>query len=104
MAITPQILSDGQLSTSAASTMFDPSATTYLTHINFVNTHTVAVTINLYIKNGTSTARRQLPVNLSIPAGEAIYWSGRFSLAADDLVQGDASVANVVDYTVFGGS
>lgn len=104
MAITPNILAEGQLSATTATTMFDPSTTTYLTHIVFVNTNTVAVTINLYIKNGASTARRQLPVDLSIPAGEAIYWGGRFSLAADDLVQGDASVGAKVDYTVFGGS
>lgn len=104
MAIVPNILADGQLSSTAATTMFDPSAVTYLTHIVFVNTDTSAITINLYIKNGSSTARRVLPVDMSIPSGEAFYWQGRFSLAADDLVQGDASTAAKVDYTVFGGS
>ena len=104
MALTPNILADGQLSATPATTMFDPSAITYLTHIVFVNTSGADVTVNLYVKNDTSTARRQLPKDMTFRAGEEFYWGGRFSLAAADLVQGDASTGSVVDYTVYGAS
>lgn len=104
MAITPNILADGQLSATAATTIFTASAATYLTHIVFVNTSAADVTMNLYIKNGASTTRRQLPKDMTVAAGEAFYWGGRFSLASGDLVQADASTGSVVDFTVYGAS
>ena len=92
--------SDGQLAASKG-TIFTAVASCKLTGITLVSSDGGTYTINLYIKRG-STSRRIIPLNKTLvddlqfpPIANIQHW-----LDVGDLVEGDASSASKVDYTV----
>lgn len=97
MAIT-FIDSNGQLAVAKGTihTMTNPGTV----RVTVVNTDVAARTVNLYT-NKTGTSRRICPKDLSLGVGEE-FTSKAQTLLAGDLVEGDASAATVVDYTVNG--
>lgn len=102
MAFTVQALADGQLAAAKATLYTTPASTqTIVKSITFVNTSASAVTINAYAKPG-ATSRRVIPKDLSIPAGASYVHDAVITLEAGDLIEGDASTANVVDYVING--
>jgi hypothetical protein len=69
-------LSDGQLAGAEADIYTAPNDAGLVSTIIFVNTHTVAITCNLYLKPSGGTSRRIIPKNISIDAGSALCFDG----------------------------
>lgn len=102
MAYSIKALADGQLAASKGTLYTTPALTqTIIKSITLVNTDSSARTVNLYKKPG-STSRRIIPKDLSLAAGESFEFDLVLTLEAGDLIEGDASSANVVDYTING--
>ena len=94
-------LGDGQLAAAKATLYTVPASTqTVLKHITVVNTDSSARTFNLYFNNGTS--RRIAAVDQSLAVGAIYEWDGSITLEAGDLIEGDASAATQLDYTLSG--
>ena len=103
MAITAKQLADGQLPIATGDLYTSPALTTaYIKSIILVNTDIVARTINLYLLSVAGTARRIAPVNVNLAAGAMYQEDIPIVLDAGDKIQGDASVAAVVDYIICG--
>jgi len=100
MAVTLKALANGQLAAAKGALYTVPASTQTAARVTLVNTGAAARTCNLYV-NPTGTSRRIAPVSLSIGVGEK-YESGLVTLEAGDLIEGDASVAAEVDFTVNG--
>ena len=102
MAFTIKALGDGQLASTKGTLYTTPTGIeTIIKTITLVNTDTSARTVNLYVKPG-ATSRRIIPKDLSLAVGAQFEWEGTITLEAADLIQGDASVATVVDYVING--
>lgn len=103
MALTIQALGDGQLGAAKATLYTVPADTqTIVKSITLVNTDTSDRTANLYINRG-GTSRRIIPTALTLDAnGGMAILDTVFTLEAADLIEGDASVAAKVDYTING--
>ena len=105
MAITGGTLADGQLPGSTGDLLTVASATVdHVTHIILTNTTGGAITVNLYVKRG-STARRIIDKDKSLAAGSS-YWvpiTTALRLSAGDKIQGDASAGSSIDYLISGG-
>ena len=98
---TTKQLANGQLPVSIGTLYTVPASTsTIVKSITLVNTDTVTRTVNLYISTGT--ARRIIPKDLSLLAGESFRVDEVFTLEATHLIRGDASAASVVDYVISG--
>ncbi len=93
-------LGDGQLAAAKGTLYTVPGATTAAAKVTLVNTDASARTINIYV-NKTGTSRRISPKDMNMLAG-ASWTSPLQTLEAADLIEGDASAATVVDYTING--
>lgn len=107
-ATTSAHLADGQLSSSAATTILTCSSVAanrcLVKTIRICNTSgSVAYTFNLFQKTGSSTARRLTGKDTEIPPAGCWTDDSFHVLSAADVLQGDASVNNVLDYDVDGG-
>lgn len=99
---TIKALGDGQLAGTKGTLYTVPGATqAIIKSITLVNTSASPVTVNIYLKPG-ATSRRITPKDLSIPAGALVEIVSGYTLGAGDLVEGDASAATTVDYTING--
>ena len=102
MSIAIKALGDGQLAATKGTLYTVPTDTQAIVKtITLVNTVTSARTVNLYVKPG-GTSRRIIPKDLSLAAGAEFEWEGTLTLSAADLIEGDASVASKIDYTING--
>lgn len=100
MAVTLKDLGNGQLPLTKGTLYTVPASTNAGIRVTLVNADTVARTVNLY-SNKTGTSRRFCPKDLSLGPGEE-FTSRLQTLEAGDLIEGDASAATIVDYTVNG--
>jgi len=100
MAVTLKDLGTGQLAASKGTLYTVPGATKAAAKVTLVNTDGSTRTVNLYV-NKSGTSRWICPKGLSLGAGEE-FTSKVQTLEAGDLIEGDASAATVVDYTVNG--
>ena len=90
-----------QLGTSAT-TVFDPSADSAVTTLFLCNTHSAAVTVTLYLINGSGTPDDTNAIwkDVSIASKETFVMNNeRIILAAADFIKGLASVASKVTVT-----
>ena len=95
-------LGEGQLAASKGTIYTAPGATQVIIKtITLVNETAGALTCNLYLNAG-STSRRIIPKDLSLGAGESLETDTDYTLEASDLVEGDASSATSIDYTING--
>lgn len=99
MALQADLLANGQLPSSKG-TLYTATGPTIIKCITAVNTDSSTRTINFYVKRTTS--RQITPVALSLSAGVAYVDDSVHTLDNGDLIEGDASVANKVDYTING--
>ena len=109
MAITGKSLADGQLANVKATLYTCPASTiAHVTGILLANTSSATgYTFNVYIKRSGSTSRRIVGKDKTMNASDdyATPVSGQaVRLSAGDIIEGDASVANVIDYTICGGT
>ena len=96
-------LADGQLPATITSLYTSPARTKAIIRtITLVNTDSSARTLNLYLLPSSGTARRLVPKDLSLGASYAAYFNNEITLETGDAIQGDASAADVVDYTILG--
>jgi len=99
---TIKALADGQLPAAAAALYTVPASTsTIIKTITISNTDSVTRTVNLYI-NANGVNRRIIPQNLPMPQNYTWINNDELTLETGDMIQGDASAANVVDYTING--
>lgn len=84
-------LAAGQLSNTDPSVLYTAGAAISVVSITLVNTHTAAVTVNLYLDPANiGTPRRMIPKNVSLGIGYALVYDGqRFSVmnAAGEVLQ-----------------
>ncbi len=106
MAITAASLADGTLAGSKGTILTaGASKATHVSLIVFVNTNVGATTINLYLKRSGSSSRRIIDKSHSIAAGAQYIPSlPLLKLSAGDVLEGDASNAGDVDFTIYGGT
>ena len=98
---TIKSLADGQLAAAKGTLYTCPAGTqTIIKTIVLVNTDTAARDVNLYINSGTS--RRIIPKDMEMGIGYSKIFSDELTLAAGELIEGDASVADKVDFTING--
>lgn len=103
MPITIGSLATGQLAAAKATIYTCPALTTAIVRlVKMVNTGAAANAVNLYVKEAAGTSRRLWPVALSMPSGYEAKEDGVITLSAGDVLEGDATVANEVDYSIFG--
>ena len=99
-------LADGQLPAAKGTLYTCPANTTAaIKQITYVSTEAAtARTVNLYLKRSGSTSRRLIPRNMNLDAGNAMYWGDAdvMELSAGDIIEGDASAATSIDYTITG--
>ena len=100
MAVALKALANGQLAVAKGTLYTVPGATTAAAKVVLVNTDAAARTVNIYVNPG-GTSRRISPKDLSLGAGEQ-WVSEVVTLEAADLIEGDASAATVVDYSIHG--
>ena len=105
MIVTMNIksLAGGQLTNSKATLYTVPaSTTTIIKTITYVNIDSSARTVNLYIKPSGSNSRRIIPMNMTLGIGYMMAEDEELTLGTADEIEGDASVDNVIDYTING--
>ena len=91
----------GQLAGAKATLYTCPASTTaIIKSITLTNTDSSARTVNLYVSTGTS--RRVIPKSLTLGVGDTYEYDLVTTLEATHLIEGDASVANVIDYVISG--
>jgi len=103
MTLAIKSLADGQLPATTGDLYTVPASTRALIKtIKVVNLNTTAETINLYLKPSGGTARCIIPKNLSLGAGYLLVVDDELTLEAGDKLQGSATTAAMVDYTISG--
>ena len=103
MTISLQAQGDGQLGTTKG-TLYTVAASTQaiVRTITLVNTIGVEVSVNIYYKVSGGTSRLITPKNMIMePYGLALVKHIQ-TLEAAGIIEGDASVATTVDYTISG--
>uniref|UniRef100_A0A6M3L7E7 Uncharacterized protein n=1 Tax=viral metagenome TaxID=1070528 RepID=A0A6M3L7E7_9ZZZZ len=102
MTVTVKSLGTGQLAATITTIYTCPTSTqSIIDNVTLVNTNSSAETVNLYVKESGLTARRLTPKDMSLAAGR-MFVSQTVTLSAGDVIQGDATDANQVDYIVSG--
>lgn len=99
MAINSKVFAEGQLA-SAKGTLVTFSAAAVGLQVTLCNTDASDRTAHLYLKPG-STSRKLCTVVLDASGGFATYQLQ--AVESGDVLEGYASAASVVDYTVTGG-
>lgn len=95
-------LADGQLPAAKAA-LYTATAVKAIIHkITVVNTDSSARTFNLYRKRAAGTSKLITPANCSLGVGYLAETEKPFTLSAGDSIEGDASVALKLDYTING--
>jgi hypothetical protein len=95
-------LGEGQLANTKSTIYTVPGSTqTVVKTITLVNATAGALTVNLYLKAG-ATSRRICPKDLTLGAGEMLETDRDYTLEDGDLIEGDASSATSIDYTISG--
>ena len=96
-------LADGQLPNSKGTLYTTPASTQAIVQsIILVNTGSGANLVNLYKKASGGTSRRLITKDTSVAAGNALVVSVRPTLEAGGLIEGDATNATEVDFTING--
>jgi len=94
-------LADGQLPDSTGD-LYTATSKTIINTMTFVNTDSSAITMNVYLTPSGGTARRISPKDMSLADGDMAILDDEITLDTGDKIQGDASTADVVDYTIGG--
>lgn len=96
-------LADGQLPSSTGDLYTAPASTQVkISTMTFVNTHTSAITMNIFLLPSGGTARKLIPTDLSLGSKYLLVYDDEITMDTGDKIQGDASVADKIDYTISG--
>jgi len=94
---TDRTFADGQLPV-AITTLYTATGTMNV-EVGYANSNLPAITVNLYLLRVGKTARHIIPLNLVL---SGLMTCSDISLSKDDALQGNASVADEIDYTIEG--
>lgn len=98
----PKNLGNGQLTASKTTLYTVPlNATAIVRSIVLVNTTASTVLVNFYANFG-GASRRVLPLNLELTAGAMMEQSISITLEAGHILEGEASMASVIDFIING--
>jgi len=100
MAITAKQLADGQLPAAQGDLYTSTGVITYIVSIVLHNTNTTTENCTLWVLPSGGTARVIAYVELG--ADETFYFNERRTLDSGDKIQGDATNATQVDYSIDG--
>jgi len=96
-------LADGQLGTTKGTLYTAPAATQAVAErITLVNTSSGTVNVNIYFKASGGTSRRITPKDLEIEGNGLAVIDDEQTLEAADIIEGDASAADLIDFTISG--
>ena len=96
-------LADGVLISGVGDLYTVPASTqAIIKSITYVNTHTSAVTVNMFVLPSGGTARRIIPNGTTLGIGYLLVMDDEITLEAADKLQGQTSVSGYVDYVVLG--
>jgi len=84
-------IADGQFAAAEADIYTASSDGVIIVTVVLVNRHNAAITCNLYLKPSGGTSRSLIPVDVSLEAGEALWFDG-FNIALSDTADGDVNV------------
>lgn len=104
MTVRIKSLADGQLADAKAS-MYTVAAATQavVTKITLVSKEASTTrAVNLYFKESGGTSRNIIPVDTALKAGYLLVMDDEVTLEAGDMIEGDAAVADMIDYVVSG--
>lgn len=103
MAITAKQLADGQLADATGDLYTVPASTTaYIKSITLVNTGAGDNDVNLFLLPSGGTARRLISKDLCLATAESLVFDAPIVVDTGDKIQGDATSASEVDYTING--
>ena len=101
--ITIKLLANGQLPDSKGDLYEVPEGkSTVIKSIIIVNTNTVAEAVNLYVLTLGGTARRIIPMDMSLGSKYSLIFDDGLTLGEEDTIQGETSTASKVDFTISG--
>lgn len=101
MAITIKSPTPSQLPSSKGTLYTCPASTSAIVKlITLSNTGGAMNAVNLYKKGSAGTSKHLIGVNTPLGVGQALEFGGVITLEAGDLIEGDATNANEVDYTL----
>uniref|UniRef100_A0A6M3IQS1 Uncharacterized protein n=1 Tax=viral metagenome TaxID=1070528 RepID=A0A6M3IQS1_9ZZZZ len=93
----------GQLGTTKTTLYTCPASTQAIVKtITLTNTSGSTVKVNLYVQKDGTNSRRICPKDMELKAGYTYKDNDVHTLDAADLVEGDANVASVIDYSISG--
>ena len=97
-------LEDGQLNDTKATIYTTPAATqTIAKSISLVNTHSSALTVNIYFKASGGTSRSIVPKDTSLAAGAKMECLDKdLMLEAADIIEGSGGTAAKIDFVCSG--
>ena len=97
-------LADGQLEATKGTIYTAPAATqTIVQSITLVNTHSSALTINIYFKASGGTSRRIIPKDTSLAASAMMEVLDKLlTLEAADIIEGSGGTGSLVDFVISG--
>lgn len=97
-----KLLAEGQLPDVKTTLYTCPvGRTVIIKTVSYVNT-TTALSVNLYLKKSGSVSRKIIPSDMLLGERHKLEHDDEISLAAGDEIEGDASVAAKIDYTISG--
>jgi len=72
------VLADGQLSDTDPTVLYTAGAAISIVCVTFVNTHSSAVTVNLYLDSANAgNPRRMIPKDVSLGIGSSLHFDGQ---------------------------
>ncbi len=90
-------IAQGQLSDTDPSVLYTAGAAISVVSVIYVNTHSAAVTVNLYLDPANAgTPRRLIPKNLSLGVGYSMYFDGAKCTVMDATGAVLQSIANAI--------
>jgi len=96
-------LADGQLTTTKTALYTAGTSTQAVSKkITLVNTSPSMIKVNLYFLESGGTSRHLIPYDMELAGYYSAIVDDEQTLEEGDAIQGDASVSNVIDYTISG--
>jgi hypothetical protein len=97
-----KLLANGQLPNVKGTLYTCPALTTVIIKtVSYVNTG-AALSVNLYVTKAAGTSRRVIPNNMTLGTDFSMLYDDEITLEAGDYIDGDATNATQVDYTING--
>ncbi len=103
MTVAIKSLADGQLAATKGTIYTTPtSKQTVINRVRLVNTNSTTESVNLYLKTSGGSSRNLIPVDTQLKAGYLLVMDDVVTMEAADVIEGDTTTADKVNYIVSG--